>query len=427
MLPGGVSRGAVFRLPYPIYMEYGEGKYLYDLDGNQYVDFSLNYGPNLLGHNPAPVVDRVQAELRRGFGLGGPTTLEAEVSELALAMIPSADQIRYLNTGTEAVMHMVRAARAVTGRDRIVKFEGAYHGSADTVMVSIVPPAIGPQPGYTSVPASEGIPRSVTEDTLAVPYNNLRMLADCLAEYEGQVAGVLIDPSMNRCGLPQPRDGFLEEVARLTRAQGALLMFDEVASGFRYGPGGAQEYWGVYPDLTAYGKCLGGGAAIGAVAGAAEFMAVFDIDCTTGKCRAPQAGTFAANPVTMAATLGFLEHARQNPDLYDHVSRLGEMARTGVNALANKLGVPLLAEGACSMFQVHFGIEELRDYSDFARRDVRFRQHLYWYSALNGLYVPPSGTFFFSTAHGDEDVEAFLSVLESFLDDHYLGLLSSQG
>jgi glutamate-1-semialdehyde 2,1-aminomutase len=425
-LPGGVSRNTGFRLPHPTYMERGEGKYLYDIDGNRYVDFSMNYGPNLLGHSPAPIIERVQAELGRGFGLGAPTRLEGEAAERALAMIPSAKWIRFLNSGTEATLHMIRAARALTGRERIVKFEGAYHGSHDTVMLSVWPPLAGPHPHFQSVPQSEGIPRSETVEVLAVPYNEIEALAQCLEEYQGEVAAVLVDPAMNGCGLAQPAEGFLQEVARQARTHGALLLFDEVVTGFRYAPGGAQEYFDVQADLCAYGKCLGGGAPIGAVAGPLDTMSVFDIDAA-GLARVPHSGTFNANLVTLSAMCAFLQYIAEKPDVHDHINRLGEMARVGIDALARRHSIPLLAAGAQSMFQVHFGIRQLRNYQDFVQRDLRFRKHLHWYMAAHGVNVPPSGTFFISTAHTEDDVEMLVDLLEHFLAEHYLPLVSQEG
>jgi glutamate-1-semialdehyde 2,1-aminomutase len=425
LLPGGVSRNTGFRLPHPTYMERGEGKYLYDMDGNRYVDFAMNYGPNLLGHNPGPIIEQVQAALNRGFGLGAPTQLEAKAAERALAMIPYAEKIRFLNTGTEATLHMIRAARALTGRERIVKFEGAYHGSHDTVMLSVWPPSAGPQPQYQSVPQTEGIPNSETIEVLAVPYNDPGALARCLAEYQAEVAAVVLDPGMNGCGLAQPAEGFLQEVARQTREHGALLLFDEVVTGFRYAPGGAQEHFGIQADLCAYGKSLGGGAPIGAMAGPSDMMSVFDID-VTGRARVPHSGTFNANLVALSAMSAFLKYIAENPAVYEHVNRLGEMARVQVGTLARRHRIPLLVAGAQSMFQVHFGIHQLRNYQDFVQRDLRFRKHLHWHMAVLGMNVPPSGTFFTSTTHTEDDVAMLVDGLEHFLVEHYLPLISQE-
>jgi glutamate-1-semialdehyde 2,1-aminomutase len=226
---------------------------------------------------------------------------------------------------------------------------------------------------------------------------------------------------MNRCGLPQPADGFLEEMSRMIRDAGALFIMDEIVTGFRYGLGGAQEYFGLQADLVAYGKCLGGGAPIGALAGSADSTSVLDMD-REGRARVPHSGTFNATPLSLAAASAFLNTMRENPHLYEHVNQLGEEARRGINALGERLDIPLLGTGAHSMFQVHYGIRKLKSYRDFARRDIRFRQHLYWYMAVNGIYIPPSGTFFFSAAHTEADARQFLQCLEAFLEEHYLPL-----
>jgi glutamate-1-semialdehyde 2,1-aminomutase len=423
LLPGGVSRDTVSRKPHPIYVQRAAGKYLWDVDGNQYLDFCMNYGPNLLGHCPPAVVDAVRAQAENGFGLGAPTQGELEAARRISALYPGAEQIRFTNSGTEAIMHMVRAARAFTRRRRLVKFEGAYHGSADAVQMSIHPPVGSRDPGWHSLPESPGIPPSTSQDTLAVPYNDADALAACIGAYPEEIAGIIVDPCMNACGLAQPADGFLQEVAKLAQANGALLLFDEVVSGFRYGPGGAQEVFGVRPDLVSFGKCLGGGMPLGALAGRADVMAVFVPD-EHGVSRVPHGGTLNANPLALAATLAFLDYVESHPNLYAQLNALGDLARDELGQLGERHGVPLIATGARSMFQVHFGIDSLRNHGDFAQRDVRFRQHLYLYLATHGMYTPVSGAWFLAEPHTEDDVHTLVQGVSGFLEDHYVPLLA---
>jgi glutamate-1-semialdehyde 2,1-aminomutase len=424
-LPGGVSRDTVGRSPHPIYMERADGKYLWDLDGNRYLDFCMNYGPNLLGHCPPAVVEGVRAQAEKGFGIGAPTQGELEAARRVSALYPGADMVRFTNSGTEAIMHMLRAARAFAARRRIVKFEGAYHGSADAVQTSIHPSAGTRDPGWRSIPESTGIPPSTSEDTLAVPYNDIDALAACFAAYPGEIAGVIVDPCMNACGLAQPDTGFLQNLAKLAHANGALLLFDEVVSGFRYGPGGAQELFGVRPDLVSFGKCLGGGMPLGALGGRADVMEVFVPD-ERGLSRVPHGGTLNANPLGLAATLAFLDYVEAHPNLYAQLNALGSLAREELGQLGERFGVPLIATGAQSMFQVHFGIDSLRNHDDFARRDERFRQHLFLYLATHGMYTPAAGAWFMAEPHTEADILAFVQGVAEFLEEHYIPLLAQE-
>jgi glutamate-1-semialdehyde 2,1-aminomutase len=306
-------------------------------------------------------------------------------------------------------------ARAYTGRPKIVKFIGFYHGSAEDLMLSNRPsPPTFEGEGFTSLPSTEGLMQSTTRDVLAVHYNDLASLEQCMAMYGDQVAGIIVDPTGNNCGLAQPKPGFLEGVAAIAKKNGALLLFDEVVSGYRYGLGGAQEAFGVYPDLTSFGKVIGGGLPLSAIAGRKGVMSLLDVDAS-GHMRVSQSGTFFGNPVSMAAGKAMLQHVTSHPEIYDHVNALGDRFRLGTEAIAKRYDVPLLPAGSHSMVQVHYGLTELLDYRDFARRDEAFREQFYLYAALNGLFVPsPTGTFFMSTEHSESDVDRLLDVLEDF-------------
>lgn len=421
LLPSGVSRHAVFRSPYPIFMTSARDQYLTDVDGNEYVDFCLNFGPIMLGHGFPVIAEAVEAQSRNGWGYGAPTALEHDVAELICEMYPAAERVRFLNTGTEAILHMMRIARASTERERIVKLVGAYHGSHDGAQFSGRPigASSSVREGWLGIPDGEGIPAALAETMLAVPYNDLAALEDCLRAYEGEVAGVIVDCAMNGCGLAPPQNGFLAAVQDLTHEHGGLLLLDEVVTGFRWGPGGAAARHGLEPDLVSFGKVLGGGAPIGAVVGRERYMRKLEID-ERGRTAIIQSGTFAANPVSLSSAKALLTFLREHPEVYDRLEEMGARVRDAVNHRAAREGLSLLAEGVGSMFQIHAGVPQVRDYEDFARRDTAFRAALYLHMAVQGLYLPTAtGTFFLSYSHTDADIDRFLELFDDFVAREY--------
>lgn len=267
---------------------------------------------------------------------------------------------------------------------------------------------------FASLPSTEGLMQGTTHDVLAVQYNDLDALEQCIGRYRGQVAGIILDPTGNNCGLIQPEPGFLQGVAELARKSDILLLFDEVVSGYRYGLGGAQAAFGVRPDLTSFGKALGGGLPLSAIVGRKEVMALLNVE-PNGHSRVSQSGTFFGNPISLAAGRALLQFVTSKPSVYDHLNGLGERFRRGIAAIARKHGAPLLASGSHSMVQLHFGLTSLVDYRDFARRDAVFREQFYLYAALQGIFVPsPTGSFFMCTEHTDADVDRLLGVLDEF-------------
>jgi glutamate-1-semialdehyde 2,1-aminomutase len=312
-------------------------------------------------------------------------------------------------------MFLIRLARAYTGRPKIIKFIGAYHGSYDGVQLSVRPVAVGSQ--WQGDPETEGLCPGIAVETLAVPYNDLSALRNCLDAHRGQVALVLMDLSMNACGLITPKPGFLEGVLELTHASGALFGCDEVMTGFRYGLGGAAGLYGVTPDLVAFGKVLGGGLPIGAVAGRADFMSLFE--SLEGKgARVGQSGTFAANPLTMAAANAFLEHVMTRPEGYERVAALTESIRDRLREIARKHRIPAAITGAASAFQIHTGIEENVDHETFSKRDLGFRELLFLHLALKGIFAPGAlGTFFVSWSHTSEDADALVDAVDEFFSE----------
>jgi glutamate-1-semialdehyde 2,1-aminomutase len=409
-IPGGASRDAIGRQPYPPVVTRASGQHVYDIDGRRYIDYCLNLGPVLIGHAFEPIARAVRDQMEVGCGFGTPSELEAELAE----------RVRFLSTGSEAIMYLVRVARAFTGRSRIVKFIGAYHGSHDSAQLSVRPTGrdhVGK--GWHGLPQTEGLSPLAPTETLAIPYNDLGALRDCLEAYAGEIALVLVDPCMNACGLAAPAPGFLERACELTRAAGALLGFDEVVSGFRYGLGGASELYGIRPDVVAFGKALGGGLPIGAVGGRADVMAVLEAT-TTGGPRVGQSGTFAGNPLTMAAGVAFLDHVSAHPEGYVQAAATTERIRTGLRDVARRHSVPTAVTGTSSMFQIHAGVEDIVDYETFARRDPDFRRRLFLYLAQRGVLAPPAtATFFVSWSHSEADADVLLDAIDDFFSSLY--------
>jgi glutamate-1-semialdehyde 2,1-aminomutase len=416
VIPGGASRDSVGRQPYAPFIVRGRNQLVYDVDGNEYVDFCLNLGPILLGHGFAPIARAVSEQISAGAGFGAPSELEAELAERVTAAYAAADKVRFLATGSEAIMLLVRVAKAFTGRSRILKFIGAYHGSHDSAQLS-VRPAGARQVGerWHGLPQTEGLSPSAPAETLAVPYNDIEAVADCLAAYEGEIALVLIDPSMNASALAPPNEGFFAAVREAAHSAGALFAFDEVVTGFRYGLGGAAERYGVDPDLVAFGKALGGGLPIGAVAGRRDVLAVLESEGGLG-ARVGQSGTFAGNPVTMAAGIAALDHFKAHPEGYARAEALGDRIRDGLRSAARDHGLAASVNGVASMFQIHVGVDEIVDYATFARRDPDFRRRLFLYLAQRGIFAPPpTATFFLSWCHTDEDGDRLVEAVDSFL------------
>ncbi len=416
-IPKGASRDALAREPYPPVIVSAHGAYLVDLDRRKYVDVCLNLGPILLGHGFGPIKKAIDDQLDAGLGYGAPTANEAPVAEHIARDYPAAEKVRFLSTGTEGILYALRVARAFTGRSRIVKFIGAFHGSYDTVQVSVRPLGVRyANQGWRGVPEMAGLAPLDGHETLAVPYNDPDALRNCMADYGSDVAAVILDPAMNACGLAAPLPGFLADVRDITHQAGALLVFDEVVTGFRYGLGGAAEAYGVRPDLVAFGKALGGGLPIGAFGGRADVMNVLSPTAPTER-RVTQSGTFAANPLTMAASLALLEYVEANPDGYAETADRTERVRQAIRVAAAERRIPLVVTGAASMLQIHAGIERIDNYEDFALRDPEFRTLLFLYLALNGVFAPgPTGTFFLSWAHSDEDADRFVILVTEFLD-----------
>jgi glutamate-1-semialdehyde 2,1-aminomutase len=398
LMPGGVNSparafGAVGG--HPLFIERGEGPCLFDVDGNRYLDYVGSWGPLILGHGHPRVLRAVEDALRRGASFGAPTELESELAELIIAAMPSVEMVRLVSSGTEASLSAVRLARGFTGRDVIVKFAGCYHGHVDSLLV-----AAGSSATTHGVPSSPGVPKGCTADTLLLPYNDPAALAEAFRAHGGRIAGVILEPVVGNMGLVAPRAEFLAELRRLTERHGALLIYDEVMTGFRLAPGGAQELYGQRPDLTVLGKVVGGGLPVGAYGGRADVMKKV---MPAGPVF--QAGTLSGNPLAMAAGLATLRELRAHPP-YARLEELGARLAAGLTEAARAAGVPHQLARVGSMWTLFFNPEPVTDYESAKRSDTARFARFFWAMMDRGVYLPCSQfeAAFLSAAHTEGQV-----------------------
>jgi glutamate-1-semialdehyde 2,1-aminomutase len=395
ILPGGVDspvRAARAVGGSPRFLVSGSGCEVIDADGRRYVDWVMSYGPLILGHAHPRVVEAVGDALSRGTTFGAPTEAEVALGEAIRARVPSVERVRLVSSGTEATMSALRLARAFTGRDALVKFAGGYHGHADPFLAEAGSGALS-----GGIPGSAGVPASTAAHTLVVPYNDLDAVARALASTPA--AAVFVEPVAGNMGTVAPAPGFLEGLRRLTRDFGSLLVFDEVITGFRVAPGGAQERFGVLPDLTTLGKIVGGGLPVGAFGGRADIMALLAPDGPVY-----QAGTLSGNPLAMAAGLATL--AALDESAYAALEATAERLARGLEAAAAANGVPLYVSRVGSMLTPFFRGQAVRDLEDAKASDGNAYARFYRSMAADGVLMPPSPyeCMFVSTAHGDDAV-----------------------
>ncbi len=415
VLPGGVNspvRAFKGVGGDPVFMRSGDGPYLVAEDGRRYVDYIGSYGPLIFGHRPPEVVDAIAEALARGTTFGAPTLAEVELGELICSALPAMDMVRLVNSGTEATMSALRLARAATGRNRFVKFIGCYHGHADAFLV-----AAGSGAATIGVPSSPGVPEAVTADTLVAPYNDLAAVERLFDEAGGEIAAVIVEPVAGNMSVVPPREGFLEGLRGLTERHGAILVFDEVMTGFRVAWGGAQVRYGVEPDLTTLGKVIGGGLPIGAYGGRRDLMEQI---APSGPVY--QAGTLSGNPLAVAAGLAALRHLEEHADAaFAQLSRYGgDLAAALTNAAAGH-GVPLRIQRVGSMMGIFFADAEtpIESLDDVDATDHETFKRVFHGLLAGGVHLPPSPyeALFLSTAHGAEELaktaEAFDRALAS--------------
>ncbi|PZR72049.1 MAG: aspartate aminotransferase family protein, partial [Stutzerimonas stutzeri] len=412
VMPGGNTRTTVYIDPFPIYATRGEGCRVWDVDGSVYYDCINNFTAMIHGYAQPEAVAAVTAQLPLGTAFGAPTLSEIELAELLVDRLPSADHIRFANSGTEAVMMAIKAARAFTNRPKIVKIEGAYHGSYDFAEVSLdsSPTNWGDMPASTAY--AKGTPEGVLKDVVVVPFNDVEALKAVFGACGSDIAGVLIDPMPNRAGLIPARQDYLDALVRTAHAAGSLVIFDEVIS-FRLGYSGAQGLWGITPDLTALGKIIGGGFPVGAIAGRSDVMAVFDP--TGGKPALPHGGTFTANPVTMRA--GIAAMTALTPEAFKHLDEIGDTVRQGTSEALKKHGLPGVCVGLGSLFKLHFTDNPITDYrSVYPTAAERKMLDQFHKGLLNrGVLSASYGLFALSTPMETADADNILAAIDETL------------
>jgi glutamate-1-semialdehyde 2,1-aminomutase len=399
LLPGGVNSPVrAFRGVggTPRFIDHGAGPYLYDVDGNRYIDYVLSWGPLILGHAAPPVVEAITAQAARGTSFGAPTALESELAALICAALPAVEMVRFVSSGTEATMSALRLARAYTGRPRIVKFIGCYHGHADALLVQA-----GSGVATLGLPDSPGVTPGATADTLSAPYNDLAAVEALFAEHGPTIAAVIVEPVAGNMGLVLPAPGFLEGLRRLTAAHGALLIFDEVMTGFRVAHGGAQALYGVTPDLTCLGKVIGGGLPVAAYGGRREIMAQI---APAGPVY--QAGTLSGNPLAMAAGIATLR-ALAAPGAYEGLRAQTAALVEIFTTAARQAGVPLAAAAVGSMWGFFFRDGAPENFAEAKQADTARYARLFHALLDAGVYLAPSQfeAAFVSTAHGAGTLE----------------------
>ena len=411
VIPGGVNSPVrAFKSVggTPIFVEKAKGAYLYDVDGNSYLDYISSWGPMILGHAFPPVIEAVKERADRGTSFGIPTELETEIARLALQMIPNMDKIRFVNSGTEACMSAVRLARGATQREKIIKFKGCYHGHSDAFLIQAGSGAV-----TFGSPSSPGVTAGTAKDTLLADYNNLTEVEQLFQEYPEEIAAIIVEPVAGNMGCIPPAEGFLEGLRALCDQYTSLLIFDEVMTGFRLAKGGAQELLGVKADIVTYGKVLGGGLPVGAFAAKKEIM----------KHLAPegpvyQAGTLSGNPLAMAAGLAMLQALDADPQIYTRLAEKTERLELGLNTVLENKGIPYQINRLGSMISLHFTEQPVIDFETAAMGDNE-RFNSYFHGMLNeGIYLPPSAfeSYFLNDAlsleYIDQTIDSFQKVAQ---------------
>jgi len=396
LFPGGVNSPVRRFDPYPFFALRGRAGHIYSVDGHEYIDLCMGYGALILGHAPEAVVRELSRRLADGTLYGTPTEGEVELAKLIREAFPSMEMLRLVNSGTEATMHAIRLARAFTGRWKVVKFDGAFHGSHDYVLAKA-------GVGYEAAPTSEGIPHHVTGDTLVVPFNDLGALEQLLDKRSHEIAALIVEPVLGNAGLILPEEEFLSKLVRLARSHGVLTIFDEVITGFRLAFGGAQEYYGVKADLTALSKALGGGLPLACYGGRREIM-----EMVAPLGRVYQAGTYSGNPLSVAAGLATLrELRRRRPTLYRGLEEATRALAESVREAAGARGLNVQVHHIASMLQLYFTDRRVRNYADALTTDTKKYRALFTSLLGRGIFIPPSNfeACFLSAAHTEEDIE----------------------
>lgn len=409
LMPGGVNSPVrAFKNVdgEPFFVQRAKGSRIEDVDGKHYIDYIGTWGPAILGHAPTPVINAVHEAAKMGTSFGIPNLFEIEMAQKVVDWVPSVEKVRMVSSGTEATMSAIRLARGYTGRDKIVKFEGCYHGHVDSLLI-----AAGSGALTHGEPDSAGIPASFAEQTITLPFNNFEKLEEVFEKFGDQLAAVILEPFPANAGLVFPKEGYLQKLRDLTTKHGVVLIFDEVMTGFRVAKGGVQELVGITPDLTAMGKVIGGGLPVGAFGGKAEIM---DYLAPIGPVY--QAGTLSGNPVALAAGLAQMK-AMEEQNGYARLETLGAQLEEGVLSILKEKGLPYSWNRVGSMFCLFFTDEEITNVDNVMKSDMEHFRKFFWKALEGGVYFAPSPyeTGFISTAHTAQDIEQTLEVVSNSL------------
>lgn len=409
-IPGGVNSPVrAFKSVggQPVFMESAQGAYMYDVDGNRYIDMINSWGPMILGHGHGLIEEAVKRAAAKSLSFGTPTASEVEMADLITQMVPGVDKVRMVNSGTEATMSAVRLARGFTGRDKMIKFEGCYHGHGDSFLI-----AAGSGAATLGVPDSPGVTKGTAQDTLTLPFNDLEALERTFDANKNEIAAVIIEPVVGNMGCVPPKPGYLEGIRDLCTNAGVVLIFDEVMTGFRLAPGGAQELFGITPDLTTMGKVIGGGMPVGAYGGKAEIMSH-----VAPEGPVYQAGTLSGNPIAMAAGLAMLRHLSDHREIYDQLTEVTQVMVDGIRKNVADLRLPYIVNHVGSMFSLFFSAEPVSDFEGAKKSDLTLFSKYFTGMLDKGVYLAPSQyeTLFVSAAidrsHAEHIVQCNYEVL----------------
>lgn len=408
LMPGGVNSPvrAFKSVDTPaIFMDHAKGSRIYDIDGNEYIDYVLSWGPLILGHKNEQVIKKLHEAVNRGTSFGASTLEENKLAELVIERVPSIEKVRMVSSGTEATLAALRLARGYTGRNKIIKFEGCYHGHSDSLLIKA-----GSGVATLGLPDSPGVPEGTAKNTITVPYNDLEAIKIAFENYGDDIAGIIVEPVAGNMGVVPPKDGFLQGLREITNDYGALLIFDEVMTGFRVGYNCAQGYFGVTPDLTCLGKVIGGGLPVGAFGGRKEIM---DKVAPVGNIY--QAGTLSGNPLAM--TSGYETLSQLTPESYEYFQELGDILEEGLKKVFSKHNVPITINRAGSMFGYFLNEGPVTNFEEANKSNLELFSQMYREMAKEGVFLPPSqfeGTFL-STAHSKEDIEKTIQAFDTAL------------
>ena len=388
----------------PLFIDHAAGDRITDVDGNEFIDYVCSWGPGILGHAHPQVISAVKAACDKGLTYGAPTENELILADMICEAMPSVEKVRLVSSGTEAVMSAIRTARGYTGRDYIIKFKGNYHGHSDGLLVKAGSAAL-----TTAVPDSSGVPASYTENTLVALYNDKESVRELMEKYGEQVAAIIVEPVAANMGVVLPEDGFLEYLREITKEYGALLIFDEVITGFRLGYGGAQEYFGIRPDMTTMGKIVGGGMPMAAYGGRRDIM---DMVSPVGPVY--QAGTLSGNPIATTAGIETLKILKAHPEYYVQIEEKAEKLAAALKKRGERTGIPVSVNQIGSLLCAFFTDRHVGDYDSATSSDLKAYAEYFGHMLENGIYVAPSQyeAMFVSAAHSDEDIERTCQVME---------------